>query len=100
MFNFNNGRKASSNPTVVIMTKFLSQDFYFERPDHQPNHKFNGKRYKDEEAALASIGNNILNGDAVEFIDSKERCIKRYVKGSNKVTILKNGEEAVVTTNF
>lgn len=99
MFNFKRTQPSATKQTVIL-TKFLSNDYYFERKDHAPNFKFDGKRYATEEAALASVGNNILTGDTVEFIDAKEKCIKTYIKGSNKCTINKNGQSAIVTVNF
>ncbi len=96
------GRKPSmsSNPTTVILTKHLSNDYYFERKDHQPNFKFDGKRYPTIESALASVGNNVLNGDRVEFIDTKEKEIRVYTKGSNKCVVMKAGQTQDLTVNF
>jgi len=95
------GRKPStSNPTTVILTRFMGNDYAFQRADHAPNFRQAEKRFATEEAALRELSTHLLNGDKIEFIDSKEKSIRTYTKGSNKLVIRKAGEEVTVTTNF
>lgn len=98
------GSNLVAKPAVILLTKHLSDDWYFGREDHQPNYKFTNKRYPDEATALRAIGSAIVNGDSVQFIDTKEKTLRTYVKGSNRCDVSKQvGEKvfhATETVNF